>query len=99
MIYASGINDLFRVYFITKRDGVDYNLAFIDDGFELFLNDDLGLDLEQQMRAALEIEAEADLLVGQPGGQAFGKLTAEQIGHGKGDAKQTNHDYQNNLRA
>lgn len=33
LIYASGINDLFRVYFITKRDGVDYNLAFIDDGF------------------------------------------------------------------
>ncbi len=34
MIYMSGVNDLFRVYFITQRDGVDYNVAYIEDDFE-----------------------------------------------------------------
>ncbi len=34
MIQMSGLNDLFRVYFITQRDGVDYNLAFIGDDFK-----------------------------------------------------------------
>ena len=34
MIFMSGLNDLIRTYFITKRDGVDYNLAYIDDDFE-----------------------------------------------------------------
>ncbi len=34
MIYMSGVNDLFRVYMITQRDGVDYNLAYIEDDFE-----------------------------------------------------------------
>ena len=30
MIHASGSNDLQPLYFVTKRDGVDYNLAYID---------------------------------------------------------------------
>ena len=34
MIHISGLNDLFRVYFITQKDGVDYNLAFIGDDFK-----------------------------------------------------------------
>jgi hypothetical protein len=34
MIYMSGVNDLFRVYFTTQLDDVDYNLAFIEDDFE-----------------------------------------------------------------
>ncbi len=34
LIHVSGLNDLFRVYFITQRDGVDYNLAFIGDDFK-----------------------------------------------------------------
>jgi hypothetical protein len=34
MIHMSGLNDLFRLYMITQRDGVDYNLAFIEDDFE-----------------------------------------------------------------
>ena len=29
MIHYSGYNDVFRIYAITKRDGVDYNLAYI----------------------------------------------------------------------
>jgi hypothetical protein len=34
MIYVSGVNDLFRNYFFTQRDGVDYNLAYIENDFE-----------------------------------------------------------------
>lgn len=34
MIHMSGINDLFRVYALSQRDGVDFNLAFIGDDFE-----------------------------------------------------------------
>ncbi len=33
MIAANGANDTFRIYLTTKRDGVGYNLAYIDDGF------------------------------------------------------------------
>ena len=33
MIYISGVNDLFRLYFTAQMDGVDYNLAFIEDDF------------------------------------------------------------------
>jgi hypothetical protein len=34
MIHVGGLNDLFRVYMITQRDGVDYNLAYIEDDFQ-----------------------------------------------------------------
>jgi predicted patatin/cPLA2 family phospholipase len=34
MIFVSGLNDVIRTYFVTKRDGVDFNLAYIDDDFE-----------------------------------------------------------------
>ena len=34
MIHMSGLNDLIRVYMITKRDGVDFNLAYIEDDFK-----------------------------------------------------------------
>jgi hypothetical protein len=33
MLRASGANDLTRIYFVTQRDSVDYNLAFIDTDF------------------------------------------------------------------
>jgi hypothetical protein len=33
MIHSSGSNDLVRIYFITQRDGVDYNLAYIGSDF------------------------------------------------------------------
>ena len=33
MIHTSGSNDLVRIYFITQRDGVDYNLAYIGSDF------------------------------------------------------------------
>ena len=34
MLAASGNNDLLRTYFVTRRDGVDYNLAFIGPDFD-----------------------------------------------------------------
>lgn len=33
MLAASGQNDVLRTYFISQRDGVDYNLAYIDADF------------------------------------------------------------------
>jgi patatin-like phospholipase len=33
MLRASGSNDLTRIYFVTQRDSVDYNLAFIESDF------------------------------------------------------------------
>jgi predicted acylesterase/phospholipase RssA len=34
MIHSSGTNDIARIYFITQRDGVDYNLAYIGSDFD-----------------------------------------------------------------
>ena len=33
MIHYSGYNDIMRIYATTKRDGVDYNLAYIESDF------------------------------------------------------------------
>jgi len=33
MTAASGANDLYRIYLTTQRDGLQYNLAFLDDEF------------------------------------------------------------------
>ena len=33
MIHYSGYNDILRIYATTKRDGVDYNLAYIESDF------------------------------------------------------------------
>jgi hypothetical protein len=33
MIHTSGSNDLLRLYFVTQRDNVDYNLAYIGTDF------------------------------------------------------------------
>jgi hypothetical protein len=34
MIHYSGYNDILRIYAITQRDGVDYNLAYIEPDFQ-----------------------------------------------------------------
>ena len=34
MLAASGYNDVLRTYFVTQRDGVDYNLAYIGSDFD-----------------------------------------------------------------
>ncbi len=33
MLAASGQNDVMRTYFVSRRDGVDYNLAYIGTDF------------------------------------------------------------------
>lgn len=33
MITAAGFNDVIRIYAVTQRDGIDYNLAYIDRDF------------------------------------------------------------------
>jgi hypothetical protein len=35
MLAASGKNDVLRVYFVSQRDGVDYNLAYIGADFDV----------------------------------------------------------------
>jgi hypothetical protein len=35
MIHYSGYNDVFRIYATSKRDGVDYNLAYIEPDFNV----------------------------------------------------------------
>ncbi len=35
MTASSGVNDLYRMYLTTKRDGVEFNLAYIEDDFHL----------------------------------------------------------------
>ena len=34
MLATSGHNDVLRTYFVTQRDGVDYNLAYIGADFK-----------------------------------------------------------------
>ena len=33
MIASNAVNDLYRIYLTTQRDGVAFNLAYLDDGF------------------------------------------------------------------
>jgi len=33
LIYSQGLGDLYRIYLITQRDGIDYNLAYIGSEF------------------------------------------------------------------
>jgi len=40
MIHYSGYNDILRIYGTTKRDGVDYNLAFIESDFPVTKHED-----------------------------------------------------------
>jgi hypothetical protein len=40
MIHYSGYNDVLRIYSTTKRDGVDYNLTYIDAEFPPIKHDD-----------------------------------------------------------
>jgi hypothetical protein len=35
MTASNGMNDLYRIYLTTQRDGLDYNLAYLDDDFEV----------------------------------------------------------------
>lgn len=33
MIHSSGLNDVLRIYFVSKLDDIDYNLAYIGSDF------------------------------------------------------------------
>jgi hypothetical protein len=33
LIHTQGIGDLYRIYLTTQRDGLDFNLAYIDEKF------------------------------------------------------------------
>jgi hypothetical protein len=35
MTASSGVNDLYRMYLTTKRDGVGFRLAYLEDDFHL----------------------------------------------------------------
>jgi predicted acylesterase/phospholipase RssA len=35
LIRTQGIGDLYRIYLLTERDGIDFNLAIIDSDFEM----------------------------------------------------------------
>jgi len=35
LIHTQGIGDLYQLYLITKRDGIDFNLAFISSDFKV----------------------------------------------------------------
>ncbi len=35
LIHTQGIGDLYQLYLITKRDGIDFNLAFISQDFKV----------------------------------------------------------------
>ncbi len=40
MIHYSGYNDILRIYATTKRDGVDYNLAYVETDFPEIKHED-----------------------------------------------------------
>jgi hypothetical protein len=40
MIHYSGYNDILQIYSTTKRDGVDYNLAYIQADFPAIKHED-----------------------------------------------------------
>jgi hypothetical protein len=35
MTAANGTNDLYRIYLTTQRDGIEFNLAYLDDEFAI----------------------------------------------------------------
>ena len=63
----------------------------IHQGGQTFLHHDFGLNLQQQMRAALQIQAQVDLFMRQPAGQTLGDPHGQEIGDRKCQAEQTQH--------
>jgi hypothetical protein len=39
LIQSQGLGDLYRIYLLARRDGLDYNLAFIGDDFDVQLRE------------------------------------------------------------
>jgi hypothetical protein len=49
MTAASGFNDTYQMYLITKRDGVDFNLASIGDDFSVPYKEPFNKDYMQAL--------------------------------------------------
>jgi hypothetical protein len=49
LIHTQGLGDLYRIYLITQRDGIDYNLAYIDSDFDAPHNDEFDTAYMQQL--------------------------------------------------
>ena len=49
LIYSQGLGDLYRIYLITQRDGIDYNLAYIDSDFTVPHVDEFETGYMQQL--------------------------------------------------
>ena len=77
---------------VRDDDALGAHLAAdgVDQVGQALAHHGLGVDLEQQVRAALQVEAEIDLLLGQPGRQRVEPLAREQVRHGIEDADHAN---------
>jgi hypothetical protein len=62
-----------------------------DEVLEALLDHGVDADLEQQVRAALQIEAEIDLAFRQPVGPSLDRVPGKEVGHG-GDHGTDQHD-------
>ena len=49
LIYSQGLGDLYRIYMITQRDGIDYNLAFIGSDFAAPHKEEFDTDYMRQL--------------------------------------------------
>lgn len=49
LISSQGMGDLYRIYLITQRDGIDYNLAYIDTDFDTPHEDDFNTAYMQKL--------------------------------------------------
>jgi hypothetical protein len=52
LIQTQGIGDLYQIYLVTLRDGVDFNLAFIPESFKVPHKEDFD---PQYMRPLFEV--------------------------------------------
>jgi hypothetical protein len=49
LIQSQGIGDLYEAYVVTRRDGVDYNLAYIPESFDAPHNEDFDTEYMRQL--------------------------------------------------
>ena len=51
LLHSQGIGDLYRIYLIAQRDGVDYNLAYIPPTFKAEHTEDFDTAYMRQLYA------------------------------------------------
>ena len=69
----------------------------IHQGVQPLADHHLNRDLEQDMGSALQVEPQADLLVGQPAGDGFGGLALQQVGRRQGEPERADDENQDDL--